>query len=239
MNMEIVILGEYNASRPTRSMIGPALEHSAAALGTTVSYDWKRSEDIDLESLRHIQGVFIAPGSPAEESEKIIQAIKRSREEGIPCLGTCGGFQRIIAEYVLNELCYEKIEHQESTPNSSDPLFSELSCSLAGNESEVFISSDTLAASIYREASVQESFVCHYGLSQNHRAKVESKELKISATDNYGEPRIIEHMNHPFFIGTLFVPQVRSTRERPHPLITAFIRTIKTNETLETKRRRS
>jgi CTP synthase (UTP-ammonia lyase) len=29
---------------------------------------------------------------------------------------------------------------------------------------------------------------------------------------------------HPFFIGTLFVPQVRSTAARPHPLVNAFVK---------------
>jgi len=30
--------------------------------------------------------------------------------------------------------------------------------------------------------------------------------------------------SHPFFVATLFVPQTASTPERPHPLVTAFVR---------------
>src|SRR5205814_317332 len=37
------------------------------------------------------------------------------------------------------------------------------------------------------------------------------------------EARVIALPGHPFFIGTLFVPQARSTPERPHPLVTAFV----------------
>jgi CTP synthase (UTP-ammonia lyase) len=29
---------------------------------------------------------------------------------------------------------------------------------------------------------------------------------------------------HPFYVATLFVPQLTSTRERPHPVIVAFVR---------------
>lgn len=36
---------------------------------------------------------------------------------------------------------------------------------------------------------------------------------------------MIELSGHPFFIGTLFVPQTRSTPEAPHPLVTAFVET--------------
>jgi CTP synthase (UTP-ammonia lyase) len=29
---------------------------------------------------------------------------------------------------------------------------------------------------------------------------------------------------HPFFLATLFVPQSRSLPERPHPIVTAFLK---------------
>ena len=47
--------------------------------------------------------------------------------------------------------------------------------------------------------------------------------LRITGADAEGEARVIELPGHPFFIGTLFVPQARSTPERPHPLVTAFV----------------
>ena len=50
--------------------------------------------------------------------------------------------------------------------------------------------------------------------------------LNISGSDAEGEIRVIEHPDHPFFIGTLFVPQMRSTSEKPHPLVTAFLAAV-------------
>ncbi len=38
--------------------------------------------------------------------------------------------------------------------------------------------------------------------------------------------RVIELPGHPFFMGTLFVPQTGSTPQRPHPLVTAFVRAV-------------
>jgi CTP synthase (UTP-ammonia lyase) len=35
--------------------------------------------------------------------------------------------------------------------------------------------------------------------------------------------RILELQGHPFFIGTLYVPQARSKSGDPHPLVTAFV----------------
>jgi CTP synthase (UTP-ammonia lyase) len=32
----------------------------------------------------------------------------------------------------------------------------------------------------------------------------------------------VERRDHPFFVGTLFMPQTRSTKERVHPILKAF-----------------
>lgn len=47
--------------------------------------------------------------------------------------------------------------------------------------------------------------------------------LAITGADAEGEVRVIELPDHPFFLGTPFVPQTRSTPERPHPLVLAFV----------------
>jgi CTP synthase (UTP-ammonia lyase) len=36
--------------------------------------------------------------------------------------------------------------------------------------------------------------------------------------------RLVELPTHPFFVATLFLPQVRSTAAQPHPLILAYLR---------------
>jgi CTP synthase (UTP-ammonia lyase) len=46
----------------------------------------------------------------------------------------------------------------------------------------------------------------------------------VTGADAEGDVRVVELPVHPFYIGTLFVPQLQSRLERPHPLITAFVR---------------
>ena len=55
----------------------------------------------------------------------------------------------------------------------------------------------------------------------------------VLSLDRFDKPhfgvQLVERLNaflqdsHPFFLGTLFVPQTRSTPERPHPLVVAFV----------------
>jgi CTP synthase (UTP-ammonia lyase) len=48
--------------------------------------------------------------------------------------------------------------------------------------------------------------------------------LRVVGVDQDGEARIVELPDHPFFLATLFVPQLTSRPGHPHPLITAYLR---------------
>lgn len=81
----------------------------------------------------------------------------------------------------------------------------------------------TLAARLYGGAPrVTEPFYCNYGLNPEYRAQLERAGVIVSGTGEDGEVRIVELGSHPFFLATLFVPQARSSPERPHPVITGL-----------------
>jgi CTP synthase (UTP-ammonia lyase) len=42
--------------------------------------------------------------------------------------------------------------------------------------------------------------------------------------DFLGEVRLVELSDHPFYVGTLYQPQLSSTPDSPHPLIVAYLR---------------
>jgi len=71
---------------------------------------------------------------------------------------------------------------------------------------------------------VTEQFACNYGLNQQFREKVGAGKLKITGVDVEGEARIVELSDHDFYVATLFLPQVSSKPDRPHPLIIAYLR---------------
>jgi len=50
--------------------------------------------------------------------------------------------------------------------------------------------------------------------------------MMITAKDAEGEIRVVEWPDHPFFLGTLFVPQARSSPDLPHPVVTGFLRAL-------------
>jgi CTP synthase (UTP-ammonia lyase) len=117
------------------------------------------------------------------------------------------------------------IDAGEAGDSSSIPvrLISQLSCSLVGERQPVTLTPGTLTFQAYGTARVIEQFNCNYGLNEGYRDKMSKGDLKIVGTDTNGDARIVELSNHPFFIATLFLPQLSSSPETPHPLILAYL----------------
>ena len=76
---------------------------------------------------------------------------------------------------------------------------------------------------IYGKDEATEVFACNYGLNEAFEDLIESKELRVSGYDEDGTVRMVELPGHPFFISTLFVPQVVSQIGKPHPLIVTYL----------------
>lgn len=87
-------------------------------------------------------------------------------------------------------------------------------------------SAGSQVASIYGESLAKEQYYCNFGVNPVCIDMLKRGPLRITGSDAEGEIRVIEHPGHPFFIGTLFVPQATSLPEKPHPLVTAFLKAV-------------
>ncbi len=76
---------------------------------------------------------------------------------------------------------------------------------------------------IYNAGSSIEGYHCSYGLNPKFRSTLEDGKLAITAFDEQGEVRAIELAGHPFFIATLFQPELSALEDKLHPLIQAFV----------------
>jgi CTP synthase (UTP-ammonia lyase) len=103
-------------------------------------------------------------------------------------------------------------------------LISKLSCSLVGETQAIVVRPGTLAHQAYGLEKVMEQFSCNYGLNPVYQEALEKSGLRVAGTGQDGEARIVELAGHPFFVATLFVPQLSSSVEQPHQLITHFLK---------------
>jgi CTP synthase (UTP-ammonia lyase) len=94
-------------------------------------------------------------------------------------------------------------------------------------ENQVRAVPGTKLAAILGTAAIEERFFCNYEVNDAFRPRLEAAGMKVSAVGHQGETRAIELATHPFFVATLFQPQLTSKSSgQPHPLIRAFLKAI-------------
>ena len=69
-----------------------------------------------------------------------------------------------------------------------------------------------------------EEFRCGFGFNPAYRERLGESPLRVVGTGDDHEVRIVELPQHPFYLATLFLPQLGSRSGRPHPLIVAFLK---------------
>ena len=232
MKRSIAIIGEYTPTFPPHVSTNAAIEHSRSASGIDVDGIWVSTEEITKTLFERFSGIWVAPGSPYKNMDQALWAIRYARENGIACFGTCGGFQHMIIEYARNVLGFREAAHAEYDPYASDLFITQLACSVAGREMELTFASGSQVAEIYGAHSAIEQYYCNFGVNPDYVSRLKSGSLKITGSDSDGEIRVIELPDHPFFLGTLFVPQARSTADQPHPLVTAFLKAVQKNRSV-------
>lgn len=223
MSITIPLIGEFDPNFVPHIATASAIKHSAAQLGVEVEAPWTSTEDLTDDLVAGSAGIWILPGSPYKNLQKTLNAIRFARESGIPCFGTCGGFQHMILEYARNVLGYRDAGHAEYDPYASSLFISTLACSLAGRTMTLQFTPGSRIASIYGRLVAEELYYCNFGVNPKYVDVLASSELRITGRDTEGEVRVMEVPEHPFFIGTLFVPQTLSRTGAPHPLVTAFV----------------
>ncbi len=226
ISRSIAILGEFSADFEPHRATETAIVHSSASLGVEINSHWVSTDCVSEELFDTHAGIWVAPGSPYRNMQRTLCAIRYARVNKVPCIGTCGGFQHMVIEYARNVLNFADAEHAEYDPYASNLLIAELECSLAGREMKLEFAEGSRVASIYGARTAVERYYCNFGVNPKYIEDLTSNTLRVVGSDSEGDGRVLELSDHPFYIGTLFVPQCRSTPSAPHPLVTEFVKIV-------------
>ena len=148
--------------------------------------------------------------------------MRTAREHAIPFLGTCGGFQYGLLEYARNVCGLADVENAEVTPEAEQQLIVPLECSLMGHEEAVMIVPGSMAARISGPGRRTERYHCTFGLNAEYLEALTAGGLRFTGFDDLGNVRVMELPGHPFFMGTLFQPELQGDGTQPHPIIAAL-----------------
>ena len=125
------ITGKYAALRDAYASIDKAVEHCGIELGADVELRWLDTSDIssDADTSRALSGcdAVIVPGGFGHRGvEGKIRCVRWAREQRVPFLGICLGFQVAVVEYARNVLGMADANSTEFDPATKHPIISEL-----------------------------------------------------------------------------------------------------------------
>jgi len=212
----------YNAVDHIRS----SLTHAGRMIGVTIETRWLPTPSLrhDVErQLLDFDAVWCGPCGPYINGSAALRAIRYAREQRLPFLGTCAGFQHAAIEYARNVLGFADAEHAETNPGAAQPVVAPLPSPLFERTAAVLLAPTSRCAAIYQRTEVAEWYRCHFGLNPTYLPVLHRGGLRVAGIDEEGMAAIFEQPDHPFYVGTLFMPERRSRAEEPHPLVRALV----------------
>jgi len=228
MDCSLAIIGDFKPENRSHRATNDAIDHCGASLGLKIQPQWIATGEMAVpgavERLREFGGIWVAPASPYNSMAGALAAIRAAREQRIPLLGTCGGFQHIILEYARNVLGIADAEHEETAPGATRLFISRLQCSLVGRTMTIRLQPDSLLGRLYGRNTAEEQYHCNFGVNPECVSTLFSGDLRVAGSDDEGVARAVELAGHPFFAGTLFLPQHNSRAAAPHPVICGFLK---------------
>jgi CTP synthase (UTP-ammonia lyase) len=218
----IALVGDRSANVRAHARIPTVIDALLQRDGIALDAYWIATPDVAACDLGRFDGIWLVPGSPYESADGAIAAVRTARERRIPFLGTCGGFQYALLEFARNVCGLSAVENAEVAPEADEHLIVQLECSLKGHEESVMIVPGTRAAEISGPGRRTERYHCDYGLNAAYLERMSEAGLRFSGFDDSGQVRIAELPWHPFFVGTLFQPELHGDGTQPHPIIVAM-----------------
>ena len=237
--VNIAMVGKYVELQDAYKSIRESFTHAGAACECRVNLTALHSEHISEENVAEVlsgmDGVLVAPGFGSRGIPGKIAAVRYARENGIPFFGICLGMQMAVVEFARDVLGFADAASTEMEADTTHPVID-----LMEEQKATTVKGGTMRLGAYACALAPGSMAGRiYGgaveIRERHRHRYEFNSTYLKAFQEAGmvfsgrNPEtglveIVEIPAHPFFIGTQFHPEFKSTPENPQPIFTAFIR---------------
>jgi CTP synthase (UTP-ammonia lyase) len=213
----VALLGEDRGHRSHRELnaLRPMLDVETVWVPSDSGFD-----------IAQYDGVWLVPGSPYADDAAVLAALTVVRERGIPFLGSCGGMQYAVVEFVRNVLG-DPATHAESEGAAEDNVVAALACSLYGEERLVTPVPGTRFAG-WVGAPFTGMHFCNYAPTTEAVARLVSAGVVVGATADDAGAEVLEFPDHPFFVTSMFQPHIGALAGEPvHPLVLAFTAAVR------------
>ena len=241
----IAIVGKYVSLLDSYKSLSEALTHGGIANNARVRMNWIDSEIFEREdAVSHLEDVhaILVPGGFGERgAEGKILAAQFARERQVPYFGICFGMQMAVIEAARNLAGIDGANSTEFGP-AKEPVVGLMTEWLRGNALEkrqaggdmggtmrlgaydCHLQRGSKVHDIYGQDMISERHRHRYEVNVNYKGRLEQVGLRFSGMSPDGVlPEIVEIVEHPWFVGVQFHPELKSKPFDPHPLFTSFV----------------
>ena len=241
----IAVVGKYTGMKDAYKSLIEALTHGGIANKVTVKLDWIESEvfegDDPASHLEHVNGILVPGGFGQRGAEGKIKAATFARERKVPYFGICFGMQMAVIEAARTLAGVKDANSTEFGP-CDQPVVGLMTEWMRGNELEsraaggdlggtmrlgaykAHLKEGSKIASIYGDTEISERHRHRYEVNMHFRDQLEAKGMVFAGLSPDGLlPETVELLDHPWFIGVQYHPELKSRPFAPHPLFASFI----------------
>jgi len=237
-DVSIGLIGKYVELPDAYKSISEAFVHAGAENECKINLKMISSEELDSDNinqkLKDLDGILVAPGFGERGIQGKIEASKYARENKIPFFGICLGLQCAVMEFAQNVLKLKDAYSTELRQKTKNPVID-----LMEDQKKITIKGGTMRLGAYPCDLKKGTKVSHiYGkthITERHRHRYEFNNkfleqfekagmIASGVNPDSGLVEIMEIKDHPWFVGTQYHPELKSTVKNPHPLFVKFVK---------------
>ncbi len=237
--IKIALVGKYAGLADSYVSMSEALRHGGALCQTRIIIEYIEAERFEQNSkelslLKNFDGVFVPYGFGKRGTEGKIMAIQFARQNNIPFLGICFGFQLAVVEFARNICNLKNANSTEIDPETPHPVIDLMpeqkhieykGATMRLGAHKVIIKPGTLAHKLYKAEEIYERHRHRFEVNVDYLQTMESQGLVFSGTSPDGRRmEILEFPNHYFFFASQFHGEFKSRPGKPDPEYYGFVK---------------
>ncbi len=237
-SVRIACVGKYTNLADSYISHLEAFHHAGAEAGTKVQVIFVDSEVVQqygiTEDLLNADGILIPGGFGVRGIEGKVNTAKFARENRIPFLGVCLGFQIATIEFARNVLGMDRANSTEFDPETPYPVVDllpeqktvkRMGATMRLGSQPVVIEEGTKAFQLYGKALIMERHRHRYEVNPKHIEELEKGGWHFSGRSADGiKMEIGELEGHDYYIASQFHPEFKSRPNKPSPLHLGLVR---------------
>jgi CTP synthase (UTP-ammonia lyase) len=214
--IKIAIIGDFNFAYNAHHATNLSLDHSSNFFEEEINYYWIRPAELlalKKNEIMDYDGVWLAPG-PYLNEFYFAGAVKQVLASGLPALVTGEGFFHVVDYYVKQYNLNPRNEKVISDNLISGNQFDAVHITPVGG----------LGKKIYGTHNPLELTSTKFSVYPNLISVLEGDFILVEAKDQFDEVQLFRLTERLDFLVSMYLPQISSTRDLPHPIINAFVR---------------